>query len=201
MHYFATAFGIVENGVARQTIFRLSNRSDRNFGRATELSANDIRGVNAMYPVLAGERVIPYTGDLVQHELSIGQTRTVTVQANQSHNFVNVFVRNGQRFEIRVSPATQRWKGSLFSESTASGYARGIGDIPRMSGNMMQLMGEVFKTNNDVFTLIDGSGFSIGTSRDYTATRNGYLVLFGNDNIIAYGDNSGSISVTIRRVL
>jgi hypothetical protein len=201
MHYNFSAFGIVENGVQRQTIARLSNRADRSFGNATQLSAGDIRGVNSLYITNAGRRVIPYSGDLVQHEMSVGQSRTVTVHANRAHNFVNVFVRDGQRFEIRVSPSSQRWKGGLLSESTASGYARGFGDLPRRNGNMMQLMGEIFKKNNDTGTFIEGSGFSIGTSRDYTASSNGYLVLYGNDNIIAYGDNSGSITVSIRRVL
>jgi hypothetical protein len=201
MHYHPTAFGIVENGIPRQTIFRLSNRSDMNFGRARELSENDIRGINAMYPRSAGERTIPYTGDIGQDELGIGQTKIAYVWANQSHNFVNVFVREGQKFEIRVSPSTQKWKGSMFNESNANGYARGIGDIPRRSGNMMQLMGEIFRKNNDVFSFIEGSGFDIGISRDYTATKTGYLVLYGNDNLLTYVDNSGSLKVTIKRVL
>jgi hypothetical protein len=201
MHYNFSAFGLVENGVQRQTIAKFSNRADRTFGNATQLSPGDIRGVNSLYTTNAGRRIIPYTGDLVQHEMSVGQSRSITVHANRTHNFVNVFVRDGQKFEIRVTPTSQKWKGGLLSESTATGYTRGFGDVPRRNGNMMQLMGEIFKKNNDTGTFIEGSGFNIGTSRNYTASRNGYLVLYGNDNIIAYGDNSGSITVSIKRVL
>lgn len=201
MHYNASAFGIIENGVQRQTIEKKSNTKDLTFGRAVQLSSGDITGVNTLYPASAGNRVIPYTEELITHELPVGQTKTVTVQANVAHNFVNVFMRSGQKFEIRVTPTTQRWKGSLFVESTATGFTRGATDFPRQSGNMMRLMGELFLRNNDIGTFIEGSGFSIGTSRDYTASTNGYLILYGNDNIAAYIDNSGSLTVTIKRVL
>jgi hypothetical protein len=64
---------------------------------------------------------------------------------------------------------------------------------------MMTLVGERF-THRNALSFIGGSGFRIGTSRTITASGHGFLNLYANDNILAYGDNAGSIAVTVRRI-
>ena len=66
---------------------------------------------------------------------------------------------------------------------------------------MMTLVGERFThRNGSPANFIGGSGFRIGTSRTITAIGHGFLNLFANDNVLAYGDNSGTIAVTVRRI-
>ena len=64
---------------------------------------------------------------------------------------------------------------------------------------MMRLIGERF-THPNALSFIGGSGFSIGRTLTHTAAGHGFLCLYANDTIAAYGDNSGSISVTIKRI-
>ena len=109
----------------------------------------------------------------------------------------------GESYEITASN-TDTWKNctgcllGLEKTSNASGYARGVTDFPRQgSYNMMALVGELF-SNNEI-TAYKNIHFRIGTSRTYTATSDGYLNCFANDILTGYGDNSGSISVTVKR--
>ena len=149
--------------------------------------------------------VVSGNDDLIfddQFQMALNQTRSFTIQANKPYTFT-IYMTQGESYEITASN-TDTWKNctgcllGLEKTSNASGYARGVTDLPRQgSYNMMALVGELFSDNE--ITAYKNIHFRIGTSRTYTATSNGYLNCFANDIITGYGDNSGSISVTIKR--
>jgi hypothetical protein len=62
------------------------------------------------------------------------------------------------------------------------------------------LMGEIFDESCNVFDNVTADQqFRIGASRLFTPTVSGKLILFANDVITAYGNNSGQLTVTIKR--
>lgn len=134
-----------------------------------------------------------------QLQLDINETRNFTVYANVTHNFSNIFICNGERYTF-TTPANAKWKNNI-TETGMNGYTPNpVFDAGRRqtSYNMMALIGEMFRKNNDVSTY-DNKHFKIGTSANYSPTSNGFLVCHANDNLVAYGDNNGSVTVTVRR--
>ena len=139
-----------------------------------------------------------------EFQLALNEQRTVTVRANQTHNFP-IYLVAGQRYTFSAG-TNDTWSSGFapFTRtSNANGFAPGPLDGGRRlsSANMMALVGERFlHANASPLNFFGGSGFTIGTSRTITAGGHGFLNLFANDNLLAYGDNSGSIAVTVRRI-
>lgn len=197
MHYFPTAFGKTVSGVVQQTIVKVSNPSDLTFGRTNVLSAGDISGINSMYRTVQTCGQLSTT--LKSGELAIGQTRTITVSANKTHNLSGVFMRTGQSFEITVTNGG--WNNGS-TETNCAGYAGNIIDGARRYNtyNMFSLVGELFRENSTSNFL--NVAFNIGCGRTYKATASGYLVTFANDILVGgYLDNSGSVTLSVKRVL
>ena len=153
-------------------------------------------------PIVAGN------GNLIfkdEFQLALNQSKTFTVQANRIHNFVQVYLVAGQtcRFTstgVWTNPGSFPFATSHTTD--ADGYLRGPFDpVPRLpAANMMRLIGERFRHTNDALSSIGGSGISIGSSLTATAGGHGFLSLSANDNINDYADNSGHVTVTIRRI-
>ena len=62
------------------------------------------------------------------------------------------------------------------------------------------LMGEIFDETCNVFDNITADQqFRVGKSRVLTPSVSGKLILFGNDVLTAYGNNTGKLTVTIKR--
>ncbi len=149
--------------------------------------------------------VVAGNDDLIfddQFQMTLNQEKSFTIQASQPYSFT-IYMTKGETYQFTAS-STDTWKNctgcllGLEKSSTANGYAKGITDFPRQgSYNMMTMVGELFSDN--VSTSYMNIHFKIGTSKSYTATSNGYLNCFANDIITGYGDNSGSIIVTIKR--
>lgn len=141
-----------------------------------------------------------------EYQLALNQSRSITVQANQTHTFPLVYLVAGQKYSFTCS-SSDTWANGFAPftiTSNANGYAPGPLDVLRRNGaaNMMALVGERFThPNSNPLNFIGGSGFTIGTSKSYTAPGHGFLNLFANDIITGYGDNSGSITVTVKRTL
>ena len=150
---------------------------------------------------LAGDGSIIFNDEF---QMVLNAQKTFTVFAKQTHLFPLYFVP-GQRYEFTCG-STDLWQNGnppLATTSNANGYTPGLLDGGRRftGANMMCLVGERFtKRDSNPFNFIPGSGFKIGTSRSVTFSTFGYLNLFANDGILNYGDNSGSIAVTIKRV-
>ena len=139
-----------------------------------------------------------------EYQLALNQSRTVTVQASQTHNFPTVYLVAGQKYTF-TSGSSDTWKNGIDPFSTtvnAIGYTPGPLDaLRRHPANMMRLIGERFThPNSSPLNFIGGSGFSIGRTLTHTASGHGFLNLYANDIISAYADNSGSIAVTIKRI-
>jgi hypothetical protein len=166
-------------------------------------------GVIGMTKLAETRQLVSGNGNLIfrdEYQLALNQSRTVTVHANQTHNFPQVYLVAGQKYKFTAA-TSDTWVngvGPLAITKNASGYTPGPFDgLRRHPANMMRLVGERFTrpSASNPFNFIGGSGFSIGTSLTHTASGHGFLNLYANDNIAAYGDNSGSISVTIKRTL
>ncbi len=149
-------------------------------------------------PLVAGNGNLIFRNEM---QLRLNESRTFSIQANRTHTFPGIHVCAGQTFTYR---ATGTWRNgnTIFAPAAtnANGYVPGVLDAARRhSSNMMCLVGERFNKNGDVLSFIGGSGFRIGASNTLTASGHGFLNLFANDMLTAYGDNIGSVTVTIRR--
>ncbi|MES2475547.1 MAG: hypothetical protein V4640_07185 [Verrucomicrobiota bacterium] len=140
-----------------------------------------------------------------EFQLAVNQSRTLTVQANRTHNLAPLYLVAGQTYAFSAS-TNDTWNNMFGGITTnANGNAPVLIDPPasvrRFNANMMSLIGERFTRPNSTSPLnfIGGSGFRIGTSRTITAPGHGFVNFFANDIITGYGDNSGSINVTVRR--
>lgn len=194
MHYFSTAFGKdIKGGGRMQTIRRKSNPADQSFGFATVLSNGDKQGINSMYPT--SQSCATLTA-LAPGELAVGESKTTNISANKTHDLTGIYMRSGQKFQF--STASPAWSNGN-TETNCDGYDGNILDAARRHPDlkMMVLTGEIFAQNNaNNYT---GTYFKIGCGRTVTVTKTGFLVCFANDNIIAYGDNSGVVTLTVKR--
>jgi hypothetical protein len=149
------------------------------------------------HPVVAGDGNIIFKDEC---QLKLNEQRTISVSAKNAYTFPGIYLVSGQRYTYSASGT---WNSGAFGSPTvnANGYAPGVFDAARRNpANMMRLVGERFNHNGDVLSFVGGSGFSIGTSNTLTAGGFGFLNLYANDVITGYGDNSGSVTVTIRRI-
>lgn len=131
-------------------------------------------------------------------KLGVNETKTFTIRAGEAFNHTTLFMSAGEQYQFTVS-GTDKWKNGS-TETTANGYQPGILDAARRqsSYNMMTLVGEIFRDLNN--TSYTGQHFKIGTSRTYTAAISGYLMCHANDVLVGYGDNTGSVALTVKRL-
>jgi hypothetical protein len=162
---------------------------------------------NGLTKLMETRQVVAGNTNLIfkdEYQLALNQSRTVTVQANQTHNLPTVYLVAGQKYTF-TSGSSDTWKNGIAPFSTtvnANGYTPGPMDaLRRHPANMMRLIGERFtRPNSSPLNFIGGSGFSIGRTLTHTASGHGFLNLYANDVMGAYADNSGSIAVTIKRI-
>lgn len=128
--------------------------------------------------------------------LAVGEVVTRNIHAGNTHNFTNVYMIKGEKYKLTAS-SSDNWKNGSRS-TNANGYAQEFFDNPRQPYNMMALTGEMFNNNGNVLSY-NGSHFKIGTSKNLTVSKSGYLVCHANDGIVFYGDNSGKIALSIKR--
>jgi hypothetical protein len=150
-------------------------------------------------PIVAGNGNLIFKDEM---QLRLNESRTFTVQANRTHTFPGIYLCAGQTYTYS---ATGTWRNgnTIFAPAAtnANGYVPGILDAARRhSSNMMCLVGERFNKSGDPLSFVGGSGFRIGASNTLAASGHGFLNLYANDMLTAYGDNIGSVTVTIRRV-
>jgi hypothetical protein len=167
----------------------------------TTVQSNGLTKIQETQQVVAGNTNLIFKDE---YQLALNQSRTVTVQANQTHNFPAVYLVAGQKYTF-TSGSSDTWQNGIAPFATtvnANGYTPGpIDALRRHPANMMRLIGERFThPNSSALNFIGGSGFSIGRSLTHTASGHGFLNLYANDIITAYADNSGSIAVTIKRI-
>jgi hypothetical protein len=159
----------------------------------------NLNKIDQSQPIVAG------TQPGIRHtniRLSVGESRTFTVVAKTVYNFPDIFVYAGEKYSFTASGTWVNCNGCLLGSTSSgpTGYTATVADVGRRRGeyNMMALVGEMYSRNNDGLSFT-GKHFFVGRSAVYEPTSNGYLGFFANDGLTFYGDNSGSVSVTVTR--
>ncbi len=151
---------------------------------------------------ISGDRNLIFKDEM---QLKLNQQKSVVVLGKSPFTFGGIYLVAGQRYQYT---ATGSWKSGPFAPTdSANGHTPGFLDAVRrhQPSNMMKLVGERFNhNNNSIGSFVNFSGFGIGSALTGTAGGHGFLNLFGNDIVspgfAAYNDNSGSVTVTIKRV-
>jgi len=134
--------------------------------------------------------------------LKPSETLNVNVYANEPHNFTGLLLEKGQRYEINVSNK-QTWQDGNIT-CGADGWNRdnvylGLTELPIKLLESKRRVPEApwfclcASSNHQ-----DDDATAIGTSGIFKAEKAGELILFANDLPSTYGNNIGSMSVTIR---
>ncbi len=167
----------------------------------TYLDVDPVLGLNKLDETqqrVTGERNLIFKDEKL---LALNQQKSFTVLGNRAFKFPGIFLVAGQRYKYT---ATGSWKSGQFAPTDGpNGHTPGPFDVTRrhQPSNMMKLVGERFNhENNNLGSFIGFSGFGIGSSLTGTAGGHGFLNLYGNDTLVGYGDNTGSVTVTVKRV-
>lgn len=141
----------------------------------------------------------PIWSNYLADTLSAGESKTVTVRANEPYNYTNIKLLEGKKYKFTV--ASPEWNNGT-KVTTAAGYnsdASYANTRRHTDYKMMALVGEIFSQNNNPLAWT-GKKFLIGAGRDsYTAAATGYLITFANDCLPCYADNSRVVTLTVKR--
>jgi hypothetical protein len=130
--------------------------------------------------------------------LKVGESRTIEVEAGRYWNRSEMLLGKGCRYDFSCNPK-QQWI-DWSTPANADGYEsnsfilRASERLRRFpDANWIALIGAIGASQR--------YGFKIGISlKGFTATQTGELCCFANDVSIMYWNNSGSISLTVKRV-
>lgn len=145
--------------------------------------------------------------------LRVGESTSFTVKAIKLYNEPGLQLLKGATYEITAKGS---WKDGSCKETNASGFLTsecksnlpGVDLLMSTTEGLRRagaqkwfcLMGEIFDESCNVFdNATADQQFRIGASRIFTPSVSGKLILFANDVITAYGNNSGQLTVTIKR--
>ena len=129
----------------------------------------------AQYPASNPQRAL--------HELD------VVVDARAPWQDSGLFIEAGQRVAIRASGTWRDRAGTTDVNGRASQPLNGRRDeIALPGGPLMMLVGKIGD---------DGVPFRIGTQTEFTASRQGALLLMANDRYAALDDNRGTVAVRV----
>src|SRR2546430_244559 len=127
--------------------------------------------------------------------LQVGSAATVVVEARQRWNASGIPVRRGEVYALEVPPG-QTWNDASHTVGP-DGY-----ELPKLDKfvrwrrrrdqKWFALIGAVGKDEKRSFPVLTGIA-------QWTAPADGELFFYANDVRIMYGNNSGSVSVTVRR--
>jgi hypothetical protein len=133
-------------------------------------------------------------------DLAVGETRTMTIRANEPYNYTHIRLVEGKKYKFTVG--SPEWNNGL-KLTDAGGYDdRGPYASMRrhLAYKSMALVGEIHAQDRNPLTW-SGKKFLIGLGRDsYTAAATGYLVAFANDCLSCYVDNTRVVTLTVKRI-
>jgi hypothetical protein len=182
-----------------ETKARLPRYSDTD--RFAPISENKDVKVDARRQVLDGD-VVDDTAEA--RDLLIGESHTCEVLAESKYNWSGVRLRQGASYSFSV-PAGGTWDDANITCGPAGWESE---QLPWYKEGLVRAF-ERFRRKHDAnwFALIGALGdeddalFVIGDcSQTYVAPREAELYLFANDMPSKYGNNEGSLPVTITRV-
>jgi hypothetical protein len=145
--------------------------------------------------------------------LRVGESTSFTIKAVKLYNEPGLQLIKGAKYEIT---AKGNWKDGSCKETDANGFLTSEckSSLPgvdilmstteglRRAGSQRWfcLMGEIFDSSCNAFdNATADQQFRVGASRIFTPAVSGKLILFANDVITAYGNNTGQLTVTIKR--
>ena len=138
-------------------------------------------------------------------ELDIGDERTFTVYSARKSNWSRVRMKRGEHYCFEI-PAGDTWKDASI---TCGPEGWKTEDLP-LYKEVLAKLAEFRRRypEADWFEMIGVVGdeeelFRIGTGgagRTFTPSIDGEFAAFANDLVTAYGNNSGEIELTVRRV-
>lgn len=147
-------------------------------------------------------------------QLQLNETVVVKVKASEAHNRSNVQLQKGNVYEIT---ATGQWKDGTCTSTDAAGFKAsdcgspnagvdlGLASMEALkrdkNAQWLCLTGSIYnQTSNSFENILPDQQFSIGKAAKIKPTVNGKLVLFANDVVSGYGNNTGQLTVTIKRI-
>jgi hypothetical protein len=149
----------------------------------------------------------------IERTLRVGESSTFTVKAVKLYNEPGLKLIKGAKYEIT---AKGTWQDGSCKSTDAKGFLTSEckSNIPgidilmstteglRRAGSQKWfcLMGEIFDETCNVFDNVTADQqFRIGASRIFTPSVSGKLILFANDVLTAYSNNTGQLTVTVKR--
>jgi len=132
--------------------------------------------------------------------MKIGETKDAIVHSIEFWNHTNIELKKGNTYSISVDPKDQKWTDGKWIKEVcnAEGFSHRILDIFSFlkrykSAKWFCLIGCIDKSPEDFF--------KIGIIKEnYTPTKTGILNCFANDAKGHYKNNSGSISIKVKRI-
>lgn len=145
-------------------------------------------------------------------DMAVGDSQTRIVDADQFNNFTGIYVEKDEMYRITVDDK-DLWHDGEHISCDADGWsvhdvelgptelfirmARSRRRVP--DSKWFRLCASVNSSTEDAKALNENAK-GVGQSGDFVAHTSGELVLFANDLKSKYGNNSGSLLVTITRV-
>lgn len=181
MHYGEGYFA--KPGTSTLTVNVPPGTASTVIGQRVSLSALDISAINTLYPA-----------DPCGIQLSLSKSKSVTVLARSPLNSTGIFIRRGQTFSLSTSDINWRdGTTSVKCDGYTSVSARRYPEFKKMA-----MIAEIISP----YGTTTGKYFLIGCGpTTFRATATGNLVLFGNDSLSGYSNNTGSASVSIKRTI
>jgi Uncharacterized alpha/beta hydrolase domain (DUF2235) len=155
-------------------------------------------------PVFATDQYHPTA---ISQRLGINESATFTVDSREKHNWSAVLLEQGGAYEFQV-PATAAWTdgdihcgpigwtSDVAARGPSAKFLQSMEAHRRLpTANWFELVGSLGDDDDLLFAI--GAG---GPGRRYRATRTGELFAFANDYPSLYGNNVGSIPVTVKRI-
>jgi len=125
--------------------------------------------------------------------LGIGDSISISIQAKQRITKAGIKVSKGETYQIY---AAGKWQDAGFEPTDAEGFPPKNGAMrfarflqPMHQENYMKLVAKVSSKH-----------WPVGTSAHICFSKGGQLILQPNDAMFFFGNNSGTLAVTIKRV-
>ena len=130
------------------------------------------------------------------YEIPVGKTQELTIIASDEYSCSRITVNVGEEYEIWCD-SNQRWKDSFLPSTTPDGFFNILASIAgkRVSKTKCFCLCGVYDLN-------DSTGFAIGSDKTFTIPPGcSELSFFPNDTKGFHENNSGSITINVRRLM
>jgi hypothetical protein len=166
---------------------------------------NETAGPNVNRLELSSIRPSPFEFPQSGGILAVGESRTVTISAKKTYNWLQVATMPGgagSGYKYKFTVGSREWNNGL-RETTAAGYTDATTILrPRFPQyKWMALVGAVYTDNELDRGHLTDSQFLIGNGRDqWIPFRSGWIAVYANDCWECYADNSRVVTLTIKRI-